>query len=421
MRPFRSLKAFDALRERNYRILWISTVVTSGAMQMETVVLSWYILQVTGSPFLVGLLTAFRTGATMFGTVAGTLADRMSRKGLVMADQIIMVLVAAIMIVLLVTKTIQPWHVFAGAAVTGLARVFDQPARQALMADSVGPEKLTNAIGLNLVGMNAMWAVGPLLAGAIYAMAGPEGGYTALLLCYLLSAVFLIFVRIKGSSQRVTDESMWRTMWTGVTYIRGKGLLISALIMAGIANLTAFPFLFTLMPVYAEKTLGTDSTGFGLLLSAVGVGTIIGALVVTVQPDMRHMGRLMALAMFLWHLSCVAVVFTDSLALALPLIVFNGAMQSISMATIQTLLLGTAAPEYRGRVLGLRSLAVYPLPIGSTIVGWMIGLNGVPATTLTTALFGSLLVWGTVLALPVTWKVLRSQAQPPAQALPKAT
>jgi predicted MFS family arabinose efflux permease len=405
------LTAFDALRERNYLLLWLSTVVTSGAMQMETVVLSWYILQVTGSPFLVGLLTAFRTGATMFGTVAGTLADRMSRKGLVLVDQMVMVAAAAVMIVLLVTKTVQPWHVFAAATVTGLARVFDQPARQALVADSVAPEKVANAIGLNLVGMNAMWAVGPLLAGVVYATAGPEGGYAALLICYLLSAVLMLSVHIKGSAPRVTGESMWRTMWSGVTYLRGRGLLISALIMAAIANLTAFPFMFTLMPVYAEKTLGTDSTGFGLLLSAVGVGTIIGAIIVTVQSDLRHMGRLMALSMFLWHLSGIAIVFTDSYAAALPLIVFNGVMQSISMGTIQALLLGGSAPEYRGRILGLRSLAVYPLPLGSTIVGWMIGVTGVSGTTIATALAGSLLVWVTVLALPVTWKVLRSQEQ----------
>ena len=394
------IRPFSALRQRNFRLVWFSTILAGSGQQMETVVLGWFVLQLTNSPFLVGLVTTARLAATGLGAYAGAIADRLPRRLVLMTVQTVMALLAVVMFTLIAADLIEVWHVFAIAFLGGLARIFDQPARQALVADSVGASQLSSGLALNIAGMNMTMIAGPILGGALFAIFGPEGSYAFMSLLYTTGVGILFFIRSAPISATRAAESVWRSMFEGLRYARQNNLLVAALVMAAIANLTALPFLFTLMPVYARDIVGTESTGLGILMSASGIGALIGSLTLASIQSTKRATQLLIGTMVVWHVMTLVVVNTSQFEVAFALIILMGTMQSLSMVLIATILMEITAPEYRGRVMGLRMLAVYTLPFGSAISGAMAAAFGAPATAMVNAVVGIALIGVLVILIP---------------------
>ena len=170
--------------------------------------------------------------------------------------------------------------------------------------------------------------------------------------------------------------------------------------MASIANLTGFPFSLAVLPVFARDVLHSDSAGLGLLLSAIGIGSLVGSMVLAAAPNLRYIGRWMIGGMAGWHTACIVVSLTGNVGLAFMPLIALGVSQSISLVTIAALLLGRAPAEYRGRVMGLRQLAVYTLAGGSPANGAMVAAWGVPATALLTGGLGVVLIGALVWRVP---------------------
>ena len=185
----------STLRERNFRLVWFSTILAGSGQQMEVIVLAWFVLQLTNSPFLVGLITSARMAATILGAFSGALADRLPRRFVLMGVQGITAALCAIMVGLIITDTLQTWHIFAIAFLSGLARIFDQPARQALVADTVKTESIFSGVALNIAAMNLTMIAGPLLGGTLFALFGPSGSYSFITGLYLIGAFLFFFIR----------------------------------------------------------------------------------------------------------------------------------------------------------------------------------------------------------------------------------
>ena len=391
---------FTTFHEKNFRLIWLSSIFSGFAQQMEAVVLAWYVLTLTDSPLLVGFVTTSRQAATLFGAFTGTIADRLSRRGIVISAQSFMALLAFVMTLLVVSNNIETWHIFLATALTGLARIFDMPARQALVADSVPLAKVSNAVALNNSGRNLMQIAAPVTGGVLFSLVGPAGSYLVLGIVYVASAVSIAFVRIKASLPMGYGESFWGTLVQGLNYVRGNKTLLAALLMAAVANLTAFPFNYALMPVYAKETLNSGSSGLGLLLSGIGIGAFLGSIVVASLRSIENAGRIGIIALIGWHIMTSIVIISPMFELSFGLIMIAGIMQSMSLVLVASILLGIAVPEYRGRIMGLRSLAVYTLPIGSLITGALITQIGVVPAALINTILGCLLIGGIVWLLP---------------------
>ena len=367
---------------------------------MEAVVLAWYVLTLTDSPLLVGFVTTSRQAATLFGAFTGAIADRLSRRGIVISAQAFMALLAFVMTLLVISGSIETWHIFLATAMTGLARIFDMPARQALVADSVPVENISNAVALNNSGRNLMQIAAPVTGGVLFSVVGPAGSYLVLGIVYIASAISIAFVRIKSSSAIGYGDSFWSTLVQGLNYVRHNRTLLAALLMAAVANLTAFPFNYALMPVYARETLDSGSSGLGLLLSGIGIGAFLGSVVVASMRSIENAGKIGIIALIGWHIMTSIVILSPMFELSFGLIMVAGIMQSMSLVLVASILLGIAIPEYRGRVMGLRSLAVYTLPIGSLITGALITQVGLVQAAVINTIIGGVLIAGIVLLLP---------------------
>ncbi|MQG21067.1 MAG: MFS transporter [SAR202 cluster bacterium] len=394
------LQIFITFHEKNFRLIWLSSIFSGFAQQMEAVVLAWYVLTLTDSPLLVGFVTTSRQAATLFGAFTGAIADRFSRTGIVISAQGFMASLAFVMTLLVLSENVQTWHIFVATAMTGLARIFDMPARQALVADSVPVEKVSNAVALNNSGRNLMQIAAPVTGGILFSIVGPAGSYLVLGFVYIASAMSITFIKIKSSSPIGYTNSFWTTLVQGINYVRNNKTLLAALLMAAVANLTAFPFNYALMPVYARETLNSGSSGLGLLLSGIGIGAFIGSIVVASMRSIENAGRIGIIALIGWHIMTTIVILSPIFELSFGLIMIAGIMQSMSLVLVASILLGIAVPDFRGRVMGLRSLAVYTLPIGSLITGALITQVGLIQAAVINTVLGGILIAGIVLLIP---------------------
>ncbi len=386
-------------------------------MQLESLSLAWYVLELTGSPFLTGLITSARQAATILGVYSGAVSDRVSRRGIIIGMQALSAGTVGVIILLILTRNIAVWHVFAGAVVVGVGRIFDNPARQALVADSAPQGRVSNAVALNNTSRNIMQAVSPIIGGVIFAAFGPVGSYTALFLFSFFNVITMLFVRVSETQQiPATAESIWKSMLGGVGYVRRKPVILALLLLAGVANLTGFPFGYAILPVYAKDVVNAGPTGLGFMLSGVGIGALVGSLLVAAISSTRRLGMVSVVGLVAWHVLTLAVVFSPSVYIAFAFMIVVGIAQSLSLVTIAAVLLSTTEQAYRGRIMGLRSLAVYPLPLGSMVTGAMVGWVGIYNATVFNLVVGAALVGLTVLLIPGVWRPMGADAKEPEKA-----
>ncbi len=393
------------LGQRNFALVWASIVQFQVGNQMEAVVLGWFVYQLTDDPLLVGLIAAARMGVNFLALFAGAIADRLPRHRLLAAVEVAMTGLGLLVLTLILTGLLEVWHLFAVTLGAGLVRIFQMPSAQALVGDTLPEDKLGNGAALTSMGQNISSILGPLFGGLLYAAFGPEGAYTVIILLYFSSGVSVTFVRPHRPVVRRPQESVLQTVAAGLRYVRGEQILWATLLMAVIINLTGWPFHTALMPIFARDVLHTDSAGLGYLASAFGVGALCGSIAWASIRNLQNVGKLMILAILLWHGSMFLFSLSSSLYLSMAILLVTGAAFSSSQVMMLTLLLRTTQAEYRGRVLGLRALAIFAYTGGSAGVGQMAALWGAPWAA---AIIGSLGIILTGALVAVTPRLFRS-------------
>ena len=379
--PLRKRGAADPLslfRQRNFGLTWSSVMLGATGVQMETVVMAWYVLVLTDSPFQVGLVGASRLAANLMALYAGAVVDRLPRHLILAVVGLTWTLLALLMVVLLLSNLFEVWHVYGIAFAGGLVRTFQMPAGQSLAADSVTRVKISSAVALINTGMDVSLIFGPLVVGFLFQAYGPEGAFALIAAVYAMSGISALFIRVQRTGIARDQESVWRMVGRGLLYVKANQVLWAALLLAVVINLTGFPLHTTLMPVFAKDVLDVDARGLGLLMSAFGIGALLGSLTLAALGSLRHTGRLLLVAVIVWHASAAVFSTSTSFPVSLAILVVTGMAFSSTLVLILTVLLRTTAAEFRGRITGIRVLAIYAHTFGSMTAGGMAGLWGAP-------------------------------------------
>lgn len=348
--------------------------------QMETVVVVWYVLNLTDSPVLVGLTATARMGFNFLALFAGATADIVPRRTLLMIAQSAMAALAILMLVLIVTDLIEVWHIFVITLAAGLARIFQRPTAQSLGVDSLDQERIPNGVALLNAATNFALVVGPVMGGVLFGIFGPEGAYAMVAVFNVLSGVAAFFIGATRVSAAKKGESVFAVVAQGARYVKGEQLLWSVLLVAVIFNITGFSFHVTLVPIFAKEVLDVDSVGLGIMISSFGIGGLIGSLFWASIPNLRHIGLVCILAVMGWHATMIGFAASTNFYLSVGILVVTGMMFSSSLVMVLTVLMKTAPPEFRGRIMGLRTLAIYAHAFGSVAFGAIAGILGAPTT-----------------------------------------
>lgn len=401
---------FHALRHRDFRLFFIGQFISLAGTWIQVVAQGWLVLQLTNSPFQVGLVSTLGSLPILLFTLwGGVLADRVDhRKALLLLQTLMMCDALALGLLTLTGKVTVGW-VMALAVMHGTSAAFEVPIRQAFLFELVGREDLINAIALNSSNFNLTRIVGPAIAGVIIGLVGVAPCFLANAASFVAVLWCLAVIRYRRTVKAPAEGAL-TTFREGVRYAMGRPGPRALLSLTAVYAVFGFSFV-TMLPVYARDVLHTGAEGYGGLMTAVGVGASIGALGMAAVG--HRFPRLLVIRsaglLFGVSLAVTALARTWILA-ALVLAVAGGAMILNNIATNSQL--QTESPDsLRGRVMGFYSMMVLGVaPLGSLQAGWLSEHFGVPA-----ALGLGAVVCG--IAAPVFTREL-DQPEPPLQPEP---
>ena len=355
---------------------------------METIILAWYVLQTTNSAFLTALIAALRFAGTLLAPGVGVLADRVSRRRLVIAIRIGYLLLAALLSLATINDFAPLLWVFVVATLAGLLRPSEMIVRQSLIADTVPKSLLANAIGFSRTTMESARVVGALTGAALLSTLGLSKAYIVITVFYLFAV--LLSVGITGSNRHSVSETnrVLVDLLAGLKHVVQSPSLSQAMMLAFTANLTAFPVTMGLLPVIARNHLGSDEHGLAIMTATVAMGSLLGALLVALVQRERSPQRIMIAGLIVWHLLIVVFAALTTVPQVLVCLLLIGLAAAFAMVPMAVTIMATCEPAFRGRVMGVRMLAVYGLPLGLLIGGVLIELIGITRTVLSMGIVG---------------------------------
>ncbi|HWO40442.1 MAG TPA: MFS transporter [Candidatus Eisenbacteria bacterium] len=400
-------RALEALRHRNYRLIWYGQIFSSMGTWMDQVTRGWLIYELTNSALQLGLVRGIQAiPFLLLSPIAGSTADRYSRKKQVVLAQFANGTLYAATAALIFTGAIEPWHVYVTALCAGIAQVFVQPARAAMISDSVPPENLTNAIGLNAVIFNVARSTGPALAGILIAGWGTGSAYFFQGLFFLLAALWTTRVQLgqgvtAGGSHSRHQDSFIQSIFTGWKFSWRNEAVRSSLLVVMFASLFVVPFT-TLLPVFARDIWRVGASGQGLLLTAMGVGALCSAMLIAAAGDRLPRGLLMLGGVAVYGLMNVAFAASPWFALSLFLMTIVGLCHVHSHALVQTVIQSYSPAELRGRAIALFHMSQVVMTFGSMLFGALSSMIGARWTVAVMGALGTIAMAGIHVALPRT-------------------
>lgn len=383
---------------------WIADSLMSWSNEMENLILGWFVLVETDSPFLLGLFGALKFFGTLIAPIYGVLADRVDRRRMLIGLRSTFAVLALTIMTLALTDTLEVWHVFIIGTLTGMIRVADNVARQALIADIVPRGALMNAIGLTRTTQDSAKIAGSLIGASLFAQFGLGLAYSGVTVLYAGSVVFVTAVTIARRSVLLQREPVLQTLKSGVSYMRGSPTIKAVMFLAFLVNLSAFPLSNGLMPLVARDLFNTDENGLARLLATVALGALAGSIAMAALARVTRPDRLMLIAVIVWHLFLLLFARFDTSGPAFPVLAGMGIASSVSMISMSVLLMTTVQREFRGRVMGVRMLAVYGLPMGLLIGGALAEAFGIQATITIYGFVGLGMTALAAIAWPQLWR-----------------
>ena len=394
-------------RTKSFRFQWPADLFTAWALEMETLILGWYVLVETGSVMLLTVFGSLQFVGTLISPMLGVLGDQLGLRNVLVVMRVCYTLFASILLALALTKQLDPMVVLAVAALSGMVRPSDIGIRNALVGATVPPAHLIAAMGISRTTQDSARVGGTLLGAAFMASFGMAPAYMLITCIYFTGAILTIFV---ASGARVPTHqvgamlaarpSPWRDLKEGLLYVWETPRLRAAISLAALVNLTAYPITSGLMPYIARSVFHLDQKGLGLLVASFASGALIGSVTLSVLGSRVRPARTMMATCIVWYLCIMGFTLTSNIAVAVMLLLIAGVAQSFSMVTLAIILLRTSAEQFRGRIMGVRMLAIYTLPLGLLIAGAAIPRLGFHATAMIFLLSGLLLT----LQIAVTWR-----------------
>ena len=400
---FGRTSALALFRVRSFRYQWPADLSTSWAFEMETLILGWYVLVETGSVFLLALFASLQYVGTLIAPFFGVLADRLGHGAVLCAMRAIYASLAAALMTFALLDVLTPLHVFAIASLTGLVRPSDMGMRAALVGDTIPPERLVGAMSIERTTSDSARVAGALTGAGLVAMLGIGPAYVCVAGLYATSFVLTLQIarmRVPPTVRAGPSHSPWRELKEAAIYVWNAPPLLGALCLAFLVNFCAYPLTSGLMPYVAKEIYGTGQTGLGYLVASFASGALVGSVVLSRKSGAIRAGRMMLVFCALWYVMVLVFAQVREPHIGIPVLVVLGFVQSLGMVPMAALLLRNSDPQYRGRLMGLRMLAIYGLPVGLLIAGPMIARFGFRATATLYALFGLAMI----LAIGLRWR-----------------
>jgi MFS family permease len=348
---------------------------------MQSVALGWLVLDLTNSPFAVGLNSALRAlGVLLFTLYAGIVADRVDKRRVIILTQALQMVEALALAVLVWTGVVAVWQVMLLALFVGIVNAFDIPTRQSFIVELAGKEDLMNAIALNSSMFNAARVVGPAIAGALIGLVGVGMCFFLNGVSYLAVILALAAIRLPPFQPRPGGASAWSGFREVLGFLRSDRRVETLIVLTATLSVFGFPFL-VMMPVFARDVLHVNAAGYGALTASVGVGAMLGALAIALNSTrIARRGRLMTLGGTLFGLGVLAFSLSRSFVLSLVLLGLSGCAMIVNNALTNTLLQTIVPDELRGRVMGFYSFVFVGLsPLGAFQAGLFAEHLGAPA------------------------------------------
>jgi MFS family permease len=363
-------KTFAAFKYRNYRLWYLGQLFSLMGSWMQIAAQGFLVFELTKSPAFLGYV-GFATGVPtwLFMLYGGVIADRLPRRTLLICTQSAMMLLALVLAVLTFTGLVRPWHILVLAFLVGVARAFDVPARQAFVLELVSRKDMANAIALNSAMFNSATAVGPAVAGIVYATFGPAWCFLINGLSFSSIIVALLLMRIKIEPVPARRVSALSELGEGLKYALHHPMIRTVIVVVGATSLFGFSF-STLIPAWAVKILHGGALTNGYLQSARGVGALLSALLIATLSHYEIKGKLLTVG----TLAFPVLLFLFSLVRWLPLSLL--VMLGVGAALIQVMNLANALVQslvpdrLRGRVMSVYGLTFFGLmPLGALWIG----------------------------------------------------
>lgn len=371
------VSTFAALRERNYRLYFTGSVISNIGTWMQRIAQDWLVLELTNSPFAVGITMALQFLPLMLlGLYGGVVADRYPKRPLLMGTQTLMGLLAAVLAIVTLTGTVALWHVYAVAFLLGLVTVIDNPARQVFVNEMVPSRLVRNAVSLNSGSFQIARLVGPAVAGVLIAAVGSGWAFAINASSFIATIVALAAMNPAALQKIPRAPRQPGQIREGLKYVLARPHLAWLIVLVFFIGTFGFNFAI-ILSAYAKITFHSTADLYGYLNTALAVGSLTGALAAARRATVR-LGLLFTVA-GLFGISMIVLGFIGWIPLFMALLIPSGGLaigfNAMANATVQ---LGTD-PEVRGRVMSLFMLVLAGgTPIGAPLIGGIADLWGAP-------------------------------------------
>jgi predicted MFS family arabinose efflux permease len=380
------VSALAPFRIRNYRFQWPADLLTSWAFEMETLILGWYVLVETRSVLLLTVFASLNYVGTLVAPLFGVVGDRIGHRDLLAMMRGTYAVLAATLMTLALTGRLNPVWVMVIVSIMGLVRPSDLGVRGALVANIMPHDLLLGAISVSRTTMDTARIAGALSGAGLFAALGIGPAYVAIVILYLVATLLTLCV-VAPAKPHPADEfadgplhgSPLRDLKEGLVYVWTTPRMRAAMWIAFLANLTAFPLSNGLLPYIVREIYGAQQTALGYLSASFAIGSLIGSMVLSLTGGIR-VARLMIGAAVAWYAMLLVFAQIQTVPAAMACLMLAGFSQSLTMISIAVILMRSASEHFRGRVMGVRMMVIYGLPLGLLAAGSLIDLIGFAAT-----------------------------------------
>jgi MFS family permease len=376
---------------RSFRFQWPADLLASWAFEMENVILGWFILVSTGSVLALAIFGSLQFLGTLISPFFGLAGDRIGNRHLICAMRGLYIAAALVLMVLFVANVATPVSIFVLATIIGLVRPSDITIRNLLVGETMPAALLMRAMSVSRTTADSARVVGALSGAGLVAMLGAGWAYVAI--CVVYGVSFALSLNVGLERVRVLGEEKgalgpFAALKQGFAYVWSTPDVRAATMLACLMNFAAYPIVSSLLAHVAKDIYGLDQTGLGWLIAIYASGALLGSILLSTHGARIRPARTMVACALLWFVGNLVFSWVETPRIGEPLLFVIGFIQSFCMVPMAVILLRTADPAFRGRVMGVRMLAVYGLPMGLLLSGPLVEQLGFALTGTLYSLFG---------------------------------
>jgi Na+/melibiose symporter-like transporter len=380
---FARIPALAPFQIRSFRFQWPADLLASWAFEMEGVILGWFVLVSTGSVTALAVFGSLQFLGTLVSPFFGMAGDRIGNRNVLCLMRITYAGVAFCLMLLFLSRLATPVPVFLLAAVMGLVRPSDITLRNLLVGETMPADLLMRAMSVSRMTADSARVVGALSGATLMATLG--SGIAYVVICAVYGVSFLLSLNVGVRRLRVLGEqaiplSPVRALREGFAYVWSTPDVRAATLLAFLMNFAAFPLVNALLAHVAKDIYGLDQTGLGWLIASFAIGALSGSILLSMHGARIRAARTMIACALVWFALNLVFSWIQTPRWGEILLILIGVAQSFCMVPMAVILLRTADPAFRGRVMGVRMLAVYGLPLGLLLSGPLIEHVGFAVT-----------------------------------------